>query len=714
MGKISIITGCFLLFSSVHLYAAQLWTDNNVSISSISPKSSTIKPYKNRRVSADLLSIRQVLSSSVNTRAKGISVGIDIPLPDGTTEKFSVEETRIMEQPLADKYPEIKTYKVRGIDTPSSSGRVQIMPGGFHAYINTDKGLVYIDPVNASNQDSVVDYTSYYKKDFSEANVHLAKGFSCGAKPDQKSLTGITSLQSDVSQQPTRLLAKTTGGLKTYRLAVATTEEYSARVVVVDGAKTPMQQIVISIDRVNVIFERDLAIQLILVANNNLLIDAVIESDGVGGVKTLETLLDENQSVIDTSIGDANYDVGHLFATVGGGLAGISNVCFENFKAQGASGLPTPLGIHFDIDIVAHELGHQFGADHSYNGTEEFCGDARNQATAFEPGSGNTIMAYAGICSGENIQTFADANFHAGSIDEIVSYTRLGSGRFCSGSLPSANASPSVNAGPDVVIPLGTPFTLSAVSAIDPESDPLSFQWQQMDTGAATDATTFGRDLGTNPLFKSFPPVSADSRTFPQMSTLLASVTDPAEVLPTIARTMNFRLLVKDGNGGVDDDNIKVRVTGVAGPFKILQPNTSSTLDIAETQVVEWDSSCTDQAPVSCANVDILFSADGGNNFTALVSSTPNDGDESVIFPQTTTGARLKIMCTDNIFFDLSDVNFTIDNVASGNKLDLTGVGGNSDECVAEPVPRRGGAVSVLFLMSFALLAMFRVANRRY
>ena len=294
MGKISIITGCFLLFGSVSLHAAQLWTDKNVSISSISAKSSAIKPYKNRKVSADLLSIRQALSSSVNTRAKGVSVGIDIPLPDGTTEKFSVEETRIMEQPLADKYPEIKTYKVRGIDTPSSSGRLDVTPRGFHAFIYTDKGLVYINPVSTSEQnDSVDEYTSFYKKDYAEVNNHLAKSFSCGAKQDQNTLSNVEILQLDDEQPTTRFSAKTTGGLKTYRLAVATTGEYSNAVAGGNVANT-LAEIVTAIGRVNEVFERDLAITLVLIANNDLLIKTNPSTDNYTNDDLAELLIEKS------------------------------------------------------------------------------------------------------------------------------------------------------------------------------------------------------------------------------------------------------------------------------------------------------------------------------------------------------------------------------------------------------------------------------------
>ena len=726
MKKISIITGCCLLLSSAYLHAANPWIDTNVPENPVIKRASDVRPFPSRKISADLTGIRQALSSSVSRkqRAKGVVVnsGFDIPLPDGDTEKFSVEESPIMLPELANKFPEIKTYKVRGIDTPSSNGRVDVTPNGFHAYINTQEGLVIIDPVISDDLNSSA-YHSYYKSDFVKANSHLAKDYACGVSPSSALSNGLMQSPMNMPQPDNRLAAKTAGGLQRYELAISATQQYVTKVAGANNVAGAVNEIATAINRVNQIFNRDLAIHLMLIDNTGLLNIIDEDDNSLDGKKDLDMLIDENQFFMDSRLANSDYDVGHIFATVGGGLAALGSTCFNGFKAQGASGLPNKSSLTSDafyIDIVAHELGHQFGANHSFNATSGACDvindfdlfgplDPRNQATAFEPGSGNTIMAYAGICTGENIQTFADANFHAGSIDEIVAYTRINMGSLCDTPDGTVNSSPIVNAGQDFVIPLATPFTLSG-AATDPESDPLTFQWQQMDTGTATDATTFGTDLGDNPLFKSFPSVNTGSRTFPQMSTLLAQVTDPAEVLPTKARTMNFRLLVKDGNGGVDSDDIKVRATSVAGPFRVLQPNTAITLDITQPQIVEWDSACTDQAPVDCATVDIFFSDDGGTSFTPLVLSTPNDGEATVNNMTQAANARLKIMCSDNVFFDVSDVNFST-SATTGATLTATGNGGNSGTCAVEPVATKrssGGSINGLFLLSFSLLAGFR------
>lgn len=745
MNRVSFIIGGVLIFASFHLNAAELWADVVSSVDSTNAinadeRETQVRPFKSRKLSTDLNAIRKVLQSSVTTDASSLSSAsnirakvsrseiapaeIDIPLPDGSTQRFSLKEYSILSAELSEKYPEIKTYKVRGIDTPTSSGTIDITPNGFHGFISTEKGLVYIDPV-ASDAGSPTQYQSYYKKDYVAANSHLAKDYSCGMSAKYKSMKTPmatpeinNSSDSDVSPAPFRLAAKTSNFIYTYRLAVAATTEYAQKIsknTVVDKTKV-LSEIMSTINRVNAVFERDLAIRLILVSGENLVFTDS-STDGFTN-NDIELLLTENQSKIDEIIGSDNYDVGHIFGTVGGGLAQVGAVCVDDFKAQGASTV-----VHFNpsnpdpfyIDIVAHELGHQFGADHSFNGTSGSCaasvddpGSApRNGPTAYEPGGGSTIMAYTGICDEENIQAFSDPNFHAGSIDEVVNFTRTGLGRNCTTKIDTANIAPVVIRGDDYVIPLETPFTLTG-NATDSPTETLSYQWQQMDVGAATDATTFGTDLGTNPLFITYPSVSHGARTFPDLSGILASVNDPGEVLPKKARTMHFRLLVKDGNGGVDSDDIQVRATAVAGPFNVLQPNTSDALDIMEEHVIEWDTACTDKAPVYCSKVDILFSADGGASFSPLGShtNTPNDGNQLVMFPQVTTSARIKIMCSDNIFFDVSDLDFTIDNVSSGNKLSLSSSDGNSSECVAERSSRirRSGALNVYFLLSFILM----------
>jgi len=282
-------------------------------------------------------------------------------------------------------------------------------------------------------------------------------------------------------------------------------------------------------------------------------------------------------------------------------------------------------------------------------------------------------MAYSGICGSENIAFFSDAIFHSGSIEQILNYTVNGVGSSCGRTQLTGNNEPTVNAGVDKSIPRSTPFTLTG-SATDPDAgQSLTYQWDEMDVGTETDSLTFGTDLGDNVLFRSFVPSSDPTRTFPRLSSVLAGTVDKAETLPTTSRSLNFRLTVRDGAGGVGEDDVQLQVSALAGPFRVLQPNISLTLDNSSPQVILWDVAGTDNPPVNCSSVDILLSTNGGADInTVLANATPNDGAESIYLPAIINhNAWLKIKCTDNLFFDISDSNFAI----AGSGVVLTGDG---------------------------------------
>jgi hypothetical protein len=462
--------------------------------------------------------------------------------------------------------------------------------------------------------------------------------------------------------------------LRTYRLALAADGEYSQ----FHGGTVPLvhNALVVAVNRVTGVYERELSIRLQLVANNDGLIFLNPATDPYNNSNPSQ-LLTQNQTTIDGVIGNANYDIGHVFSTGGGGLAGLAVVGRTGQKARGETGLGNPIGDAFYIDYVAHEMGHQFGGNHSFNGTQGSCAGNANASTAMEPGSGTTIMAYAGICGADDLQLHSDDYFHAISFDEIAAYTTTPGSPGNLGAAPSGNAAPtvSVNGGP-FTIPIRTPFALSATGA-DANGDALSYAWEQYDGGALRTLNAASKPTGV--LFRSFAPVTTPTRVFPSMGSVLANSTNAnsgtcpalpggldcwAEFLPAVGRTMNFRVTVRDnhaGSGGVNSANVVVTAAGSA-PFLVTSPNMPVSLPGGSSQAIAWNVAATNAAPIGTTNVDIMLSTDGGATFpTTLVANTPNDGSQSVSLPSlSTTQARIKIAAVGNIFFDVSDANFTI------------------------------------------------------
>ncbi len=639
-----------------------------------------------RRLTADETPLRQRLAAATSNQA----VKLSLPMPDGGMREFHVWLAPVMAPALAAKFPSIQSYRVQAADDARVIGRLSIGPKGFRAYINMVDDTVLIDPLPAlQNQ-----YIAYHYREYAKRYPGKRKAYRCrvnNSTLNNRSAFPVLARQSALPFSPaarsfSQLLAKTQNAHQVYRLAVAATYEYSTAVGAGDVTAV-MDEINTAITRVNQILERDLAISLQLVANNDQLIyttsaDPYTNNDP-------DALLDENQVNLDVVIGVNNYDIGHVLSTGGGGLAALASVCQNDVasgvhKAYGETGSASPTGDAFYIDFLAHELGHQLGANHTFNGTTDSCGGNRNAATAYEPGSGISIMSYSGLCGAEDVATNSVAAYHAGSIAEIVAYTRNGAGNCGIAGANAGNSAPVVDAGSDYTIPGGTAFVLSG-SASDPDGDTPSYSWEQMDAGAATQASSYGKDIGSNALFRSFAPVATPVRVFPQWSTLLSNTPDKAEVLPTQSRTLNFRLTVRDGNGGVDADDMVLTVDGSKGPFQVTQPNTAVTLNVNTDQVIEWNKACTDQPPVSCSNVDISYSLDGGVTFSPLLTATSNDGAAVINFasvgaPNNTGTARIRVACSDNVFFDVSDVDFALTSVG-GQTLVATGV---QEQCGTE------------------------------
>jgi hypothetical protein len=608
----------------------------------------------------DINNLKEILASAPldkNTPVEYSLVTINLPMPDGSIQNFKITESPVMDDQLQFSYPNIRTYNVRGIDDKYASGKLDLTEYGFHGMIRSPYGDVYIDPFCRLNTE---DYISYYTKDFIKPLNE--RGICEGVIANNELNENVNKTAS-----PNALCAG--ANLKTYRLAVGCTGEY-ARAACGSGTNTPttaqiLAKVVTTINRVDGVYETEVAVKLVLVATTTLVLYGVPGT----GYTTAEnnnasTLISKSQSLITSQIGTANFDIGHTFSTGGGGLANLGCVCSSSNKARGITGSPSPVGDPYDIDYVAHEMGHQFAGNHTFNGNGGSCNGNRNASTAVEPGSGVTIMAYAGICSPQDLASNSIAYFHAISYDEITNFINTGNGNSCDVQTATSNNPPTVNAGSVYTVPKSTPFQLTG-SATDPDGDALTYQWEEIDLGASAG----NWNNGAKPFFRSYAPVTTPTRLFPKLSSITAGsyTTVPGEFLPNTAQTLKFRLNVRDnkmGGGGVCAATTTITVNGTAGPFAVTsQSTTGISYPSGSTQTVNWSVNGTDVAPINCSNVNIYLSDNNGTTFTLVLANTPNDGTQAITLPTYTVNkptCRVKVESVGNVFFDINKKFFAI------------------------------------------------------
>ena len=599
---------------------------------------------------------------------------LTLPHPDGTPRRYRVLESPIIAPELAAKFPDIKSYTAQGVEDPSATARFSWTSRGLHGLILGNDYSVYIHPVDHT---TTTNYVSYYGQQDDQ--------FECGVTDD------TPGMRARASQPGVNI--KNGGTLRVYRWAIATPGEYTMNPAYGGGSVAgTVASLNIWVNQVNAGYEREAAIRFTLV-NNTSIIYTDAATDPFTNPTSTSIALTEIRDVLRTVVGVANYDLGHVLL-VGdtGGLAYGSVVCDSSGlanKGGGASGVTLPLGSAYGSSRLMHETAHQFGVSHTFNdGETNGCASNRAQATSYESGSGLSIMSYPHIClkissTGTNGRVLF---FHNGSLAQMMNYV-AGRGGTCGTTALTGNTPPTVSAGPDRTIPRNTPFTLTATGS-DPDVNDaaaLTWAWEQIDSGNSlyfqTSNPASFKDAGdpsttTRPIFRPFAPTPNPARTFPSLTYILNNANVPpdqvgglwtAEHLPNITRQINFRVTLRDnraGSGAFADDHVVLNVDGNSGPFLVTAPNTATSLPAGSMQTVTWNVNNTNLAPVNCANVKISLSTDGGQTFpTVLAASTPNDGSEVITLPalaSTIATARIKVEAADNIFFDISDANFTI------------------------------------------------------
>ncbi len=582
-----------------------------------------------------------------NVSLRQTGVVITLPNTEGQLERFEMLEASNFVPEFQALHPDIRAYAGKGIDDKQAVVRLSVDTRGIQAMVfRTGKRNEFIEPYAEDGNVYAVYHASRNKGSLP---------FTCSTQDISiaKSLTADGDFNRSNTQE-----------LLTFRLALSCNAEYTNYFGGVTQALAAMNA---TMTRVNGVFEMDLAIHMNMVDNTSI----IYTNPSTDPYTSMGQWNNQLQSTLTANIGEANYDVGHMFgASGGGGNAGcIGCVCVNNQKGRGitspADGVP--MGDTFDIDYVAHELGHQFGANHTFSTGVEGAG------VNVEPGSGSTIMGYAGITN-QDIADHSDAYFVYASIKQVQDNMV---GKTCPVRTPLANTPPVVEAGADYIIPISTPYVLTGVAS-DADGDVLSYCWEQNDS-ATTQTGNQSQASPTKtggPNWRSYTPTASPSRYMPplsrvvnnQLTSTFGSIT--TEAISSVARACNFVLTVRDRDmevGQTRSDFMKVTTTAAAGPFVVNTPNSNISVMAATNYDVTWNVAGTTGNGVNAATVDILLSTDGGFSYPfELASNVPNDGSQSVVFPDVPGSAnRVMVKGHNHIFYDISNTNFTITTAAA-------------------------------------------------
>jgi len=643
-----------VLFFANSFSQSSFWTKTNRNqvTSELLARDSHPNEFLVYSLNLEMLKAKLALAPSRNFNGQESNVIVDFPNPQGEMQHYRIYEASVLHPELAERHPEIQSYVGKGIEDKTATIRFSITLFGLHTMTFSGvNGTSYIDTYTKDLKNYMV---------YSRSQLTATRGFYCGVVDNANELDPALPDNPEVFRANNSLF-------KTYRLALACTIEYAAFHVNAAGAgggtlaqkkAAVLAAMVVTMTRVNGVYERDMSLTMQMVPNEESIIN--ITSDSYDDSNTNNILLSQNQTQVDAIIGSANYDIGHVCSTGGGGVASLGCVC-TSIKAQGVTGSPAPVGDPYDIDYVAHEMGHQFGGSHTFNSVQGACSGNRSTTSAFEPGSGTTIMAYAGICSPEDVQLHSDAYFHARTLIQMIALVN-GTAN-CAVAVSNNNTPPVVSAGGNYTIPFGTAFALTG-SATDVDNDALTYCWEQYNFSSSTVVATPTTTSGPN--FRSLNPTASPKRYFPVFSSVLANNLAPTwEVVPSVARVLTFSLVARDNRsplGGQTERSTMTLTIANTGPFKVTSQSTATAWAQNSTQTITWDVAGTDANNINTSLVNIKLSTDGGATFPyVLAENTPNDGNETITAPDLVSqNCRIMIEAVGNVFYAVNSKPFYI------------------------------------------------------
>lgn len=673
------------------LFGQQYWSDVTASDLHLDQSKRSVTPEQYRTLELQFTDWQNLLATAPASFGAKKGTLVALPLPNGKMEQFYITTAETFMPTLAAKYPQIRAYRGIGVNNPDATAYLDINSHNFHAVVRTTEGEIYIEPILEDN-DAL--YQSYFTRDAvnTETDIPL---LSCGYNPYSKEVIE----NENVLSNPNSATAKSNGiiQLRSYRMAVSATSAFSGRF----GGTTEsvLESFNTALVRLNEIFEREVAITFTLVPESEDLIFLDAATEPYNNLNNGGMLLGQSQLIYNNIIDPSLYDIGHVFTgncTDVGGVARLAQVCTGE-KMRGVTCFGGDL--LFDVvRILAHEVGHQFGATHTMSQCD---GNEENltSSSAYEPGSGSTIMSYSGGCGEQNVQFGPDDYFHSYNLEQMIAYSRNDNGNSCANLVDINNNEPIVSLDYEdgFIIPINTPFVLNG-TVTDPDGDELFYSWEQLNLGPPAD---LGTQIINSPGFRSYPPSASAQRTFPRKQALVDNFREETELLPTYSRDYTFRFTARDENeagGAAVWQDVSFEASASAGPFLVTTANEAGMMwEVGQYQEVTWDVANTDNATVNCQAVNILLSLDGGFTYPlTVVENTPNDGSEFITVPDAIGDkVRIRVQAANNIFFDISNQNLEI--VApSAPGYSLTVTPNGQDVCVPNIVEIEISSTSLL------------------